>query len=362
MNRTLRHATALTNHREFERLDQSLVQSVVELAGPRSRAVGEMGEVPLVSRLWRPEGPQRGAKLRLTATSDALNGRVPVALACASASAVLKPLLAGTELSEPSDVVMANELSASLALEQHSTIQRVMAADDGQVRYLTWLPVERHGSALAVLEIEAQVPISTGKLTLIQGMCSLYANHLSLLHDSQVDTLTQLLNRKTFDDSVQRILTAPEAGEQAWIAVVDIDHFKRINDGFGHLFGDEVLLLVAGVLRQSFRQQDKVFRFGGEEFVILLQDISKADALSALERFRASIEEKAFPQVGRVTVSVGATSIRAGDTACDVLGRADSALYHAKSHGRNQLQVFEQLQAQGEFAEATALHGDVDLF
>lgn len=340
MTRTLRHATALTNHREFERLDHSLVQSVVELVGQRVRTAVTGGPA-LISRLWRPEGPQHGARLRITASSDAPMGRT---------------VTDADEAQEDCDA------TARMALEQHATLQRVMAGDDALVHYLTWVPIERHGAPLAVLEIDSQVPLSAGRLTLVQGMCSLYGNHLSLLHDSQVDTLTQLLNRKTFDDSIQRLLNRPSSSDDAWIAVVDIDHFKRINDGYGHLFGDEVLLLVAGVLRQSFRQQDKVFRFGGEEFVILLQGVGESDALNALERFRAAIESKRFPQVGQVTVSVGATRIRAGDTACDVLGRADDALYHAKSHGRNQLQVFEQLQAQGTFGESTAMHGDVDLF
>lgn len=332
MTRTLRHATALTDHREFERLDDSLLQSVVELTGGAAGARRGQG---LQARLWRPAGPQPGADLVLAASTTG----------CGTSN---------TAPSAPPDALQA--------LTTLEAVQRIHADGHGHMRCGTWLPIVRQGKPLAVLEIDAQAPLSQGRMTLVQGMCSLYANHLSLLHESQVDTLTQLLNRKTFDDSFQRLLCAPQDGRQAWIAVVDIDHFKRINDGYGHLFGDEVLLLVAGMLKQSFRHQDKVFRFGGEEFVILLQDAEESGALSALERFRLAVEMRDFPQVGRVTVSVGATRIRPGDNACDVLGRADDALYHAKSSGRNQLQVFDHLKAGGTLAEPAPVHGEIDLF
>jgi diguanylate cyclase (GGDEF)-like protein len=109
---------------------------------------------------------------------------------------------------------------------------------------------------------------------------------------ANLDTLTRLLNRKTFDDDFERLIAAAELAEQArknprtprgqppvtqpcWLGVVDIDHFKKINDNFGHLFGDEVLLRVADLMRQSFRSNDKLFRFGGEEFVVMLRNVAE---------------------------------------------------------------------------------------
>lgn len=341
MTRTLRHATALTDHREFERLDQSLLQSVVELTGGGGRRSGTrsgLGNAPLRCRLWRPESGAPQARLVVGARCEIHQAR-----------------------SDPAEERDMAGL-ARQALDARRVLQRCEVDAEGQARSRIWIPIERHGHALAVLEIDTGQPLPPGRLTLVQGMCSLYANHLSLLHESQVDTLTQLLNRKTFDDSIQRLLNSPQDGNPSWIAVVDIDHFKRINDSYGHLFGDEVLLLVAGVLRQSFRQQDKVFRFGGEEFVILLRQVDEDGALAALERCRQAIETRDFPQVGRVTVSIGATRALTGDAACDVLGRADDALYHAKSNGRNQLRVFEHLQAHGDIAATATLHGEIDLF
>jgi diguanylate cyclase (GGDEF)-like protein len=137
----------------------------------------------------------------------------------------------------------------------------------------------------------------------------------------------------------------PDARSQ-WLAVVDIDHFKRVNDKFGHLYGDEVLILVANILRASFRSHDRVFRFGGEEFVILLRSATLVDARMIFERFRASVENYAIPQVGKVTVSIGFASIGV-ETPVVILGHADQALYHAKENGRNRVCYYDELRDQG---------------
>jgi diguanylate cyclase (GGDEF)-like protein len=350
MIRTLRHAAALTDHREHERLDQSLLQSVQDLVSGTRRA-------RLQARLWRLSGPGEDAPLMLAAKTAATEPAPhPTRDLHASTGE-------GTERLDPCPVDEVASPSARQALVRAAVLTAMHPHRREGLNCLTWVPIARHGQSLGVLEIESAAPLSPSRLTLVQGMCSLYANHLSLLHESQVDTLTQLLNRKTFDDSIQRLLHAGQCtAEPTWVAVIDIDHFKRINDGYGHLFGDEVLLLVAGMLRRSFRHQDKVFRFGGEEFVVLLQNLSPSGALSALQRLRTTIQDHRFPQVGQVTISIGATAIQPGDAACDALGRADDALYHAKSHGRNQVCVFENLQAEGAISPHATVHGDVDLF
>ena len=138
------------------------------------------------------------------------------------------------------------------------------------------------------------------------------------------------------------------SGKEQWLAVVDIDHFKRVNDEFGHLYGDEVLLLVANLLRTSFRPQDGLFRFGGEEFVILLRATALEDAQMIFERFRNNIEQHHFPQVGQVTVSIGFDRIGLNATPVVILGHADMALYHAKTNGRNQVCYYEGLVSSGQ--------------
>lgn len=354
MIRTLRHATALTDHREHERLDQSLLQSVADLALGQAKPT-RAGQAPrhLQVRLWRVSGQGSNP------TSDAL-----------VLAATFEPGQVGATSPQPGASAASQGIGPEedMAAARHALHSTTIATSmrpgpGGTLRCCTWVPVARRQTVMGLLEIESSAPLSPARLNIVQGMCSLYANHLSLLHDSQVDTLTQLLNRKTFDDSIQRVLAmAQSQGPHTWVAVIDIDHFKRINDGYGHLFGDEVLLLVAGMLRRGFRQQDKVFRFGGEEFVVLLPYLEEPGATAALERLRQTIESHPFPQVGQVTVSIGATAIVHGDAACDALGRADDALYHAKSHGRNRVCVFEHLKADGMIAPAATVHGDVDLF
>jgi len=129
---------------------------------------------------------------------------------------------------------------------------------------------------------------------------------------------------------------------------IDIDHFKTINDRFGHLHGDEVLVILARILRSTFRKTDLIYRFGGEEFVVIVYVDDRKDAGTTFERLRRSIENHAFPQVGKVTVSVGITEIRNTSFPVELLGRADQALYYAKTHGRNQVCFYEALVASKE--------------
>ena len=143
--------------------------------------------------------------------------------------------------------------------------------------------------------------------------------------------------------------------------MIDIDHFKRVNDNFGHLIGDEVLLLLARLLRGGFRIHDRLNRFGGEEFVVLMRCENEACAALALERFRSSMEKFPFPQVGRITVGIGFTEVTPGDTPSDAFERADKAVYHAKGHGRNQVCSHAALWARGELSDASRV-GDVELF
>jgi diguanylate cyclase (GGDEF)-like protein len=175
------------------------------------------------------------------------------------------------------------------------------------------------------------------------------------------------LNRKTFDDNFSKVLRSSsqqfnnnvevDAGAERrnhepeklhWLAVLDIDHFKRVNDQFGHLYGDEVLILIANLLRASFRPTDRLFRFGGEEFVILLRSTTQQDAQQIFDRFRENVEQHNFPQVGRVTVSIGFARIDPFEPAVAIMGRADQALYYAKSNGRNRTCYYDSLVQSGD--------------
>jgi diguanylate cyclase (GGDEF)-like protein len=245
-----------------------------------------------------------------------------------------------------------------------------------RIDYLAWLPVVHEGGILAILEMRRSRPLRQTELGLAGALLSLYGNYLSLLHYSQTDTLTRLLNRKTFEESLRKMLQSEDAADTDsvaverrqeaadgghWLAVMDIDHFKQVNDRFGHLFGDEVLILVADEMRRTFRRSDKLFRFGGEEFVVVLKHVSAENAARIFERFRGNIARKDFPQVGKVTISIGVTEILPFDNSTTVLGRADDALYYAKEHGRDQVRFYEALRNSGEIGTQT-VEMTVDLF
>ena len=250
--------------------------------------------------------------------------------------------------------------------------QQSLILDEQPGRHVLWLPLWRQEMAHTCIEITQAAPFSKHRLDVIQGIFGVYQNYQSLLDYSERDALTGLLNRKTFDEhflrlsmkAIQDSLQKPSSDNTDkpcdWLAAIDIDHFKRINDRFGHLYGDEVLILVANILRSAFAARDKVFRFGGEEFIILLRSASRANACKALERLRNAVQNYPFPQVGQVTVSIGFTAIDCG-APVEVLGQADQALYHAKEHGRNQTCLYEELIEQG-LLEAKVMSSDVELF
>jgi diguanylate cyclase (GGDEF)-like protein len=140
------------------------------------------------------------------------------------------------------------------------------------------------------------------------------------------------------------------------VAVLDVDHFKRINDTFGHLFGDEVLLLVSRLMREAFRDEDLLFRYGGEEFVAVLAAQGRDGAAAALDRFRERVAAHRFPQLSQVTLSIGFTAMRARELPAAAIARADQALYCAKEEGRNRVCDYDALLAAGRVRAAAAGH------
>ncbi|WP_287918871.1 GGDEF domain-containing protein [Comamonas sp.] len=231
-------------------------------------------------------------------------------------------------------------------------------------QHIIWLPVWMHDQVRACVEITQSEPISAHSLDVITGVFNVYQNYQSLLDYSERDALTGLLNRKTFDEHLLRFAAAAQttaSEEFSWLAVIDIDHFKQVNDRFGHLFGDEVLILVANLLRTAFGSQHRIFRFGGEEFVVLMPPSRKEAARAALEAFRNLLAAHEFPQVGRVTVSVGFAGAKLSSPV-EILGQADQALYYAKENGRNRVCHYECLQDQGLLQNSQVSHDDVELF
>ncbi|WP_455823034.1 diguanylate cyclase [Pseudomonas graminis] len=171
-----------------------------------------------------------------------------------------------------------------------------------------------------------------------------YREHLEVQRQKAlIDPLTGLPNRAAWSERLdQEVNLWHQRGNNLSLAMLDLDHFKRINDGYGHLAGDKVLKIIASVLRKRLRPNDFIARFGGEEFVLVMPDSSLADALAAGDVLRSAIEACPFHFKGEpvtITVSMGVAQFQPGERSDLALKRADAALYRAKAAGRNQVQA-----------------------
>jgi len=225
------------------------------------------------------------------------------------------------------------------------------------------------GDTIAVIAIRALINDDELSNT-IAMVLHVYQNFAGLIRDNEHDTLTGLLNRKTFDQKVNKVMGLmhkeksrkdDKLNTRYYIAIFDIDHFKRVNDEYGHLMGDEVLLLFSQMMTETFREKDMLFRYGGEEFVGVFECTDNTDITLALERFRSKVASYSFPQVGNVTVSIGYSQILQYDTTIQMVERADLSLYYAKNNGRNRICCYEELIESGLLQE-NKKEGDIELF
>jgi len=326
MEALLKHLIDITGQRDHALLDSSVVAALLALTGAAEVKVHELfryrHQLLVRPKAWTQDG---GVVL----AEESVNAELP---------------------GEP----ISNFPSLVLAIRDRKNCVEEIGDATGRV---LWLPVWINEKVRTCLEVIRPMPHSDQMAYMLEGVLSVYRNYQNILDYSERDSLTGLLNRKTFDEKFSRLLavSAPECSPAAederrhqakstsqWLAVVDIDHFKRVNDQFGHLYGDEVLILVANLLRNSFRTQDQVFRFGGEEFVVLLRSTTLEEAHRIFERFRASVECHTFPQVRQVTVSLGFARITQ-ESPVVILGHADQALYYAKENGRNRVCHYDSL-------------------
>ncbi|MBD1581793.1 GGDEF domain-containing protein [Pseudoalteromonas sp. S16_S37] len=228
------------------------------------------------------------------------------------------------------------------------------------------LPVRYQGLILGFLAVDNNAIIPTSEHNVLNHILNIYVHQLATLQYARIDPLTQLLNRQTFDEKVIDIV----AGKEAWLvrehgndvkwymAMADIDHFKHVNDNHGHVIGDEVILLVAQLLKSNFRIGDYVFRYGGEEFAIVFPCKNEGEAIEKLDNVRAIIAATRFPQVGHVTISLGVVELKDIAQVADFVNRADQALYQSKLDGRNRVTAFSSLDS-GKDSHRT---GDIELF
>ncbi|MDR7017919.1 GGDEF domain-containing protein [Acinetobacter sp. 3657] len=171
------------------------------------------------------------------------------------------------------------------------------------------------------------------------------SRELAIQHLSRLDPLTDVLNRRSISAYLEKLHQQPNSLYS--IVLLDLDHFKNINDHFGHSMGDQVLIQVANCLTKHLRDQDMIGRFGGEEFILLLPHTTTTQAQNIAERCRLAIANLRFvaedQQAFSVSASFGISSSLSADEPHLIISQADQALYAVKAAGRNQVQIFEDL-------------------
>lgn len=247
---------------------------------------------------------------------------------------------------------------------------RVTGLKDGHERLV--IPIFGALDIWALLVIEGINDVSAQN-DMLGRLLRVYSNQMHMLSRSEIDPLTGLYNRQSFYERLSQIASRTAPRRRASDArtndvythcftLLDIDHFKQVNDQFGHPYGDEVLVELARMITRSFRQEDMLFRYGGEEFAIVLVNIDLDSASRVLERFRAKVEAYSFPGIGHKTVSIGFTMIDADMDIQRIVRCADKALYYAKNNGRNRVSCYEKLVAAGELEVVAAAESDIELF
>ncbi|KQY82924.1 MULTISPECIES: diguanylate cyclase [unclassified Brevundimonas] len=255
-------------------------------------------------------------------------------------------LVLDRELSSVSSVIAEAHRSQAAygqTLDQAATSIEAAADGDGLQTIVSGLTSATRQAQHETESLEKKLEVSTQEIIRLR-------HHLELVRrDAMTDALTDLANRKAFDEQLAAACDHAETeGAALTLAVIDIDHFKRFNDTWGHQTGDQVLRYVASVLARVAANPRFAARYGGEEFALIFPYESVAMVEVALERMRTEIASRALRRrstnddLGAVTVSAGFAVRRRGETASAFLERADAALYASKRGGRNRVSSAER--------------------
>src|SRR5574343_996806 len=278
-----------------------LISHVVQISARRDRTEINSAMVDALLDLFHPQ--------RLTIFRCYAGGKKTVVFACAGAGPNGQ-FLRNAYLPDR-DYCQAIERDPLLnrCRKEMSVVLDVL--DDSSHRIV--FPVIRLDEPVYLIDLSFSDEFSADQRVSLMGLIEYFGNHIALLDYGEADTLPGLASRKTFDKHLFELLGRaatdnlqgysngspsrrhgnPEGTH--WLAVCDIDHFKRVNDNFGHLIGDEVLIMLAQAMRLSCRFHDRLYRFGGEEFVVLLRCEAEDAALLAFERLRQVCQAYAFP-------------------------------------------------------------------
>lgn len=356
------HLIKLTDHRDRSLLELTLSKALIDLL-PIDRVV--------IARVMSEEGVKRWLEI---ATLDARGG-----------GKVTDPLRVNFQTLR----LLEDAKDRLHCLRTRSRVEIAWAGEEGP--RITYIPLftDSRTDDEGVIEIHSGSVLTAAQLQSVGELHRVFCNMYSLLAYSDRDALTGLLNRKSLDDtfysavldelgeglqtnvaakSKESTLVANQEQERRhrvppnyWLGTVSVDHFGRIGDKSGHLIAEEVLLLVARIMNNTFRTYDRIYRFGGEQYAVLMHCPDEALVLAAFERFRGNMERFNFPQVGRVTASGGFTRITANDSPSTALERAERTVDYAQHHGGNKVFSHIDLVRKGFFADAPNI-GAVDLF
>jgi len=328
----------LTSIRDTEVLEQSLLRTLGPLLGV------------LDTELYRMDESQAVARVIYSHRSKIVGGD--------GEARVVERIEEVTNPSDiPDDVMM---LANNIRLLSRPCTRRV--GDEMLIGY----PLIGDGLVCGYFLFKRDREVSPTEDNIIRGVLEVFSNYFALLDASMRDRLTGLLNRQALENSFERIWTAISRADtvyeqgsgrrgapasQYWLAVIDIDYFKKINDQFGHMVGDEILLLSARLMQSTFRATDLLYRYGGEEFIAIVAAENESIAQNIFERVRLAVEAHVFPRIEKLTISIGFTRVSADLLPVEVLSRADRSLYQAKQDGRNRIYDYKQLVQAGVFKE-----------
>ncbi|MGB0749648.1 MAG: GGDEF domain-containing protein [Magnetospiraceae bacterium] len=232
----------------------------------------------------------------------------------------------GNELQSASSEIQTAGSGANL----REVIERIRATTDQMITQNKTLQNQLQVSSLEVKKLRTDVE--------------------NLRNDSLTDGLTNIANRKHFDTMLRSLTEQAQSEKMALcLVMLDVDHFKKFNDTWGHQVGDQVLKLVAHTLKENVKGRDLPARYGGEEFGIILPNTSLTDARTLAEKIRGTIankdlvNRKSGARMGRITISLGIARYQFGESLTNLIGRADKALYQAKGEGRNRVVTEAQL-------------------
>jgi diguanylate cyclase (GGDEF)-like protein len=281
--------------------------------------------------------------------------------------------------------LLEDEKDRLRCLHSHQRVEVALEGDAGpRISYIPMFDSSRPADD-GVVEIHSPQALTETYLETVGIVLRVFRNMYHLLAYSDRDGLTGLFNRKSLDDTFYsavleeldegvgdvnaqleaKVVPGQERRHRVppnyWLGTVSVDHFNAIGEKNGHLIAEEVLLLVARILNNTFRTYDRIYRLGGEQFAVLMHCPDEALVLAAFERFRANTDKFNFPQAGHVTACGGFTRITADDSPSTALERAERAVDYGRHLGGNLVFSYGELVRKGQLGDQVNV-GAVDLF